>query len=72
MKAAKNEIKGLEAHSATNIDGLNYPLMALIDFKGYRVVASSLLPISGFQTLKYGSCDGGVRIMRAKVQLTLS
>jgi len=34
---------------------LSLPLTLLADYGGYRIVASALLPISGAQTLVYGS-----------------
>ena len=37
---------------------LRTPLMALIDFRGYRLIAQSFLPITT-RTLCYGSSDGG-------------
>ncbi|PRP80831.1 hypothetical protein PROFUN_11246 [Planoprotostelium fungivorum] len=57
-KAAKNEMRGLEAHSSTYIEGLFYPMMALVDYLGFRVVAMPVLPIDK-TTLRYGSDDGG-------------
>ena len=44
-KIAGHELKGLKSYFATHINGLSYPLMALIDFKGYRLIATLLLPI---------------------------
>lgn len=31
--------------------------MALVDYKGFRLIAMSILPLNGSQTLKYGSND---------------
>ena len=42
---------------------LRTPLMALIDYGGCRLVACSLLPVSG-STLKYGSADAGRTVHR--------
>lgn len=71
MKSAKNELKGLEAFLTTRTDGLFFPLMALIDYKGlknflsslkgFRLTALSTLPISK-ETLRYGSHDSGVTV----------
>lgn len=44
-----------------NVPELNTPLMALIDYKGYRLVAMSFLPISK-GSLVYGSSDAGKTI----------
>ncbi|PRP85028.1 hypothetical protein PROFUN_07316 [Planoprotostelium fungivorum] len=57
-KAAKNELKGLEAHFCRYVPGLRYPLMTLVDYKGYRVLAMAILPIDR-STLRYGSDDAG-------------
>lgn len=38
--------------------GLQFGLMTIIDFRGFRLLATSKLPISP-KTLKYGSADGG-------------
>ncbi len=43
------------------IKGLHLPLVAIIDFRGFRLIASSWLPISK-ETLVYGSSDGGITI----------
>jgi hypothetical protein len=53
MKAAAHELKGLIGYYSCNIPGLNFPLMALIDYKGFRVIAMSILPINA-KTIKYG------------------
>jgi len=61
VKAAKNELKGLEAYSTMYSGNLSFPMMAVIDYKGYRLVAMSVLPVNK-QTIKYGSNDSGVTI----------
>ena len=62
MKVARIELNGLRyyfnfinQHSGC---GLGVSLMAVIDYKGYRLVATSLLPLSS-DSLLYGSKDGG-------------
>eukprot|EP01126_Amoeba_proteus_P009211 TRINITY_DN13496_c0_g1_i1.p1 TRINITY_DN13496_c0_g1~~TRINITY_DN13496_c0_g1_i1.p1 ORF type:complete len:136 (-),score=22.12 TRINITY_DN13496_c0_g1_i1:137-544(-) len=45
-------------HTSNVAPKLHYPLMVLIDWRGFRLIALSLLPI-GDGTLKYGSNDGG-------------
>ena len=52
MKIAGHELKSLENLFSCFIEGLSYPLLSLIDFKGYRLVALSLLPING-KTLQF-------------------
>ncbi|GAM26590.1 hypothetical protein SAMD00019534_097650 [Acytostelium subglobosum LB1] len=61
MKAAGHELKGLMSYYNARVDGLHHPLMALIDYRGYRLVAMSLLPING-ETIVYGSSDGGITV----------
>lgn len=63
MKAAGHEIQGLRAYMSTETQGLSVPLSTIIDYAGYRVVASARLPISQ-DTLIYGSSDGGKTIHR--------
>lgn len=59
MKAASHELKGLQCLYQAGLSlGLNFPLMSVIDYRGYRVVAMSLLPISK-ETIIYGSSDAG-------------
>eukprot|EP01117_Protostelium_nocturnum_P010911 TRINITY_DN3939_c0_g1_i1.p1 TRINITY_DN3939_c0_g1~~TRINITY_DN3939_c0_g1_i1.p1 ORF type:complete len:1699 (-),score=618.56 TRINITY_DN3939_c0_g1_i1:206-5302(-) len=57
MKAASNELKGLSRYFSCGV-GLCVPLMTLIDYMGYRLIAMSILPISR-DTLVYGSMDFG-------------
>lgn len=41
--------------------GLFYPMMTIIDYKGFRMIAMPLLPIDK-NTIKYGSNDAGVTV----------
>eukprot|EP01125_Pyxidicula_operculata_P001241 TRINITY_DN1115_c1_g3_i3.p1 TRINITY_DN1115_c1_g3~~TRINITY_DN1115_c1_g3_i3.p1 ORF type:complete len:317 (-),score=65.04 TRINITY_DN1115_c1_g3_i3:91-1041(-) len=59
MKAANNELKGLMSYFSCNLEGLHFPLFALIHYRGFCITAMSLLPISKDKTLIYGSHDGG-------------
>jgi len=63
MKAAGHELQGLMAYMDTDTPGLHVPLSTIVDYAGYRVVASARLPISS-DTLIYGSSDGGKTIHR--------
>eukprot|EP01122_Echinamoeba_exundans_P007904 TRINITY_DN2521_c0_g1_i1.p1 TRINITY_DN2521_c0_g1~~TRINITY_DN2521_c0_g1_i1.p1 ORF type:complete len:1209 (+),score=237.81 TRINITY_DN2521_c0_g1_i1:47-3628(+) len=58
MKAAGHEIIGLSNFYFTQVSGLHFPLMCLIRYCGFCLVAMSILPI-GKDTLMYGSSDGG-------------
>jgi hypothetical protein len=57
-KVAGNELHGLISYFGTDVEGLSFPLMCLLDFKGYRLVCSSLLPIAK-DTLVYGTSNAG-------------
>lgn len=43
MKSALNEMKGLSALHNANVEGIFFPLMALIHYRGFTLVASSLV-----------------------------
>eukprot|EP00026_Physarum_polycephalum_P001577 Phypoly_transcript_01579.p1 GENE.Phypoly_transcript_01579~~Phypoly_transcript_01579.p1 ORF type:complete len:1064 (+),score=124.40 Phypoly_transcript_01579:78-3269(+) len=61
MKAANAELRALMSFMSCNISGLFFPLMALIDYLGYRVIATSLLPISQ-STIVYGTSNAAATI----------
>lgn len=61
-KVASHELKGLARYFSCAVRGLHFPLMALIDYRGFRLTASSILPISHADTLVYGSCDMGATV----------
>jgi hypothetical protein len=58
MKAANQEMLCLMSVQDADVEGLCTPLMCLIDYLGFRLVAIALLPVSN-STLMYGSDDGG-------------
>lgn len=58
MKAAGHELKGLMSYFNCQVEGLNVPLMAIIEYKGFSVTAMSLLPIEK-TTIVYGSSNSG-------------
>ncbi len=60
-KVAGHELKGLLAVLNAKITGLSVPLMTLVDYMGFRLIAMSILPISR-QTIVYGSSDCGQTI----------
>lgn len=57
-KEANHQLKGVTALHCVN-SGLKLPLVAVIRYLGYKLVAMSLLPIKGEETLCYGSSNGG-------------
>ncbi|KNC56085.1 aminotransferase [Thecamonas trahens ATCC 50062] len=58
MKVASLEMTFLLTCMAEEVPGIAFPLMAVVDYKGFRLSAMSLLPISD-SSLVYGSDDGG-------------
>lgn len=69
QKAAGHELKGLSAYFDCRIPGLHVPLTAVIDYRGHRVICSSLVPVD-HSTLCYGSDDGGRHVHDANPSLT--
>lgn len=53
-KAAGHDLKGLMAIYQCQNSKLVVPFMCLVDYKGYRLIAISSLPISGENSLVYG------------------
>eukprot|EP00009_Paramoeba_aestuarina_P014050 CAMPEP_0201541496 /NCGR_PEP_ID=MMETSP0161_2-20130828/71506_1 /ASSEMBLY_ACC=CAM_ASM_000251 /TAXON_ID=180227 /ORGANISM="Neoparamoeba aestuarina, Strain SoJaBio B1-5/56/2" /LENGTH=387 /DNA_ID=CAMNT_0047949039 /DNA_START=937 /DNA_END=2097 /DNA_ORIENTATION=+ len=61
MKVAGHELKGIIAYSAMSQQmgsKIQFGMTSLIDYMGFRITATALLPINR-DTLIYGSCDGG-------------
>lgn len=63
MKVAGAELVGLRAYAKCGVDGLHFPLMTIVDYRGYRLIASCKLPLSS-TTLIYGSADGIRAVLR--------
>ncbi|KAL6974079.1 hypothetical protein U1Q18_028261 [Sarracenia purpurea var. burkii] len=64
--SANNDLKGTKAYQEADVSGLYNLVMAIIDYKGHRVVAESVLPgiVQGDKSnsLLYGSVDNGKKI----------
>lgn len=60
MKTGGLELKGLMRYYGR--EGIHVPMMAVIDYRGFRLVAMSKLPIND-TTLVYGSADGGKTVV---------
>jgi Clustered mitochondria len=58
-KAAGNELKGLLSYYQARVPEIHVPLMTLVDFRGFRLVAQCIAPV---QNLLYGSDDGGMTV----------
>ena len=61
MKIANHELKSLDNLLSCKIEDLYFPLLAIIDYRGFRLVAISTLPINK-STIQYGSPDGGITV----------
>ena len=46
MKSSKNDMIGLMSYYNTKTPGLCFPLMSVIDYRGFRLIAMSILPIT--------------------------
>ncbi|KAL6954932.1 hypothetical protein U1Q18_045338 [Sarracenia purpurea var. burkii] len=64
--SANNDLKGTKTYQEADVSGLYNLAMAIIDYKGHRVVAQSVLPgiLQGDKSdsLLYGSVDNGKKI----------
>ncbi|XP_061337567.1 clustered mitochondria protein-like [Gastrolobium bilobum] len=64
--SANNELKGTKAYQEVDVPGLYNLAMAIIDYRGHRVVAQSVLPgiLQGdkMDSVLYGSVDKGKKI----------
>lgn len=57
-KAAGHDLKSLIQVYKSRTKGMHTPMMCLVDYLGYRLIAMSMLPVD-LSTLCYGSCDAG-------------
>ncbi|KAM7512311.1 hypothetical protein LguiB_011186 [Lonicera macranthoides] len=64
--SANNDLKGTKAYQEADVPGLYNLAMAIIDYRGHRLVAQSVLPgiLQGDKSdsLMYGSVDNGKKI----------
>ncbi|KAL8155095.1 clustered mitochondria protein [Apium graveolens] len=64
--SANNDLKGTKSYQEADVPGLYNLAMAIIDYRGHRVVAQSVLPgiLQGdkSESLLYGSVDNGKKI----------
>jgi hypothetical protein len=61
-KAAGHELKGYDSIREAHIDKLLTPYIALIDYRGFRLIATTYIPTLTGNSLKYGSQDGGKNV----------
>jgi hypothetical protein len=57
-------LKGAIHYRTCGVEDLYLPLMALIDYKGFRMSAQAYLPL-GSNSLVYGSADGGKTVLKS-------
>ncbi|KAL5648821.1 hypothetical protein ACJX0J_039630, partial [Zea mays] len=64
--SANNDLKGTKAYQEADVSGLHNLAMAIVDYRGHRVVAQSIIPgiLQGDKSnsLLYGSVDNGKKI----------
>lgn len=53
IKSSGHELRGLMCLLDCRVSGLHFPLMVLCDYRGWRLLAESLLPLTK-DTLVYG------------------
>jgi tetratricopeptide (TPR) repeat protein len=58
FQIAAQEIAGARAYLEAGVDGLSVPLMAVVDYRGFRVLALALFGAQGERTQVYGLLDG--------------
>lgn len=58
QKSAEHELKGMRAYLSTGLRDLRTPLFCLVDYRGFRLIVTSKLPL-GKDSLIYGSADAG-------------
>ena len=63
-KAAGHDLKGAVHYYNAAVPELCVPLMALIDYKGFRMSAQAFLPL-GRDSLVYGSADAGRTVLNS-------
>ena len=65
-KAAGHDMKSVVHYFECGVKELRFPLMALIDYRGFRMTAQALLPL-GESSLIYGSCDAGRTVYKEDI-----
>jgi hypothetical protein len=68
MKSAVNEIRANMYLLDCRIQGLHFPLMVLINYRGRSLLASTRIPV-GSDSLVYGSSNGGETILASDPQM---
>ncbi|KAL6054057.1 Clu domain-containing protein [Balamuthia mandrillaris] len=58
-KVAAHELKSLIHVMNVWVPAVYFPMMVLVEYRGFTLIAMTALPIAGTNTLKYGSNDAG-------------
>jgi hypothetical protein len=58
-KAAGHELKGTRAILGSGVPGIAVTLQVIVEYLGFRLLVSAVLPIDPRSTLQYGSNDAG-------------
>mmetsp|Transcript_8088 Transcript_8088/g.25059 ORF Transcript_8088/g.25059 Transcript_8088/m.25059 type:complete len:981 (+) Transcript_8088:176-3118(+) len=64
-KVPSHELKGLQSYLNCGLHEFSLPLLAIVDFRGFRVCAVSILPVDS-STLQYGSHDRGCTVSNSQ------
>mmetsp|Transcript_14516 Transcript_14516/g.43598 ORF Transcript_14516/g.43598 Transcript_14516/m.43598 type:complete len:844 (+) Transcript_14516:997-3528(+) len=68
-KVAGHDLKSLTHLFNAWVSDVHFPLLALLDYRGHRLVAMPYLPVSGSGTLCFGSMDAGRTIAQSPEQV---
>ncbi len=71
LKAAGHDLKGSIHYFNSGVDILRIPLMTLIDYKGFRMTAQAVLPLSPGSII-YGSADAGATVQNVDATFNLA
>ncbi len=58
-KESNHQMRGLWSVQNAGVAGLALPLAAVLKYRGFKLVAMSVLPLRGAESLVLGSADGG-------------
>lgn len=70
IKSGGHEFLGFLELINCRVQGLHFPFIVIIDYRGFRLIALSVLPI-GSNTLVYGSSNGGNTIHNSDKEFKL-
>ena len=65
-----HDLKGALSLAYCNVAGLHLPMLCLVDYLGFRVVAMTRLPLRPGAAPAYGSNDGGNTVHNSDPELS--